>query len=88
MNSTITTDKGITYPIDFAGILDGTFRARFYDDRPIMEIAPEFTGVQSIHKINEEGREFDYNGYDELRLIEIMSPGLIRIELGKKGSAE
>ena len=69
---TITTDKGKTYPVEYAWapLGDGSCGICLSDDSRLLSvIAEEFEGVENIHLVDQNVGESDFSGYTVLQQI-------------------
>lgn len=68
----IDTSKGKTYEVDYAWapLYDGTCGIGLRDNRPLSQIAEEFDGLTHIHYSDPKTGEDNFDGYNELVLIE------------------
>jgi hypothetical protein len=66
--------------------MDGTFSILMNDSRRLLEIAPEFDGLQTITREDTiSGEKTDYIGYSELGAIFNVLDGMVQIALYKGG---
>ena len=66
---TITTDKGITYEVEYTWTMAGddrTLSIALKDKRPLSQLAAEFEGLSRIHFVDEKTGEMDFLGYTRL----------------------
>lgn len=75
MASTLTTDKGKTFDVNWAwapvGDDDDMILELTREERSMAEIAEDFDGVEHFHKSNENAPpyEADYDGYTKIKSI-------------------
>ena len=83
----LQTDKGKTYQVINAVLgMDGTFSILMNDSRRLLEIAPEFDGLQTITREDTiSGEKTEYTGYSELGAIFNVLEGMVQIALHKGG---
>lgn len=67
----LTTSKGLTYEVTtaFAPLYDGSCVISLHDNRRLPEIAEEFDGLTTMHLIDTDVGEADFDGYNTLMSI-------------------
>ena len=78
----ITTSKGKRYDVDYAWapLSDGSCMISMPDDRRLAEIADDFDGLTSIHYVNTDTGEYDWDGYTVLDSVSRLN-GRVQIRL-------